>query len=400
MATFNAFPETYRSSAAVHRNSPSGPVFRGSAVGHEDFTSVDTAPALIHKDAAFIDTAEEHPPALPYPAEFCSTNTYASGDCSLSPQELRKQIIRIVEKISVDVTASSGWDFTGVFYPEESRTVFKVSVFDDVSADKKNSCLIEMQLQEGERVAFQGLCSYVQSQTGLVPAFEEEWGFGDTGSEEEEEDDEWESGYKHRSFAPLPLPLSLCSDLDEDITETDEDLSPLSDEPTRGGNCLLDVLLSNTCSPFADVRRAGWQELAKATNETAIAEALLKARVDGEDGIELAAAALRQNVTCDVTADTQRCIMKTLLNVAQTGTVDGCSKICRLKAHIVKLANKTNPIETRSVAVQLMQCLLKNSGSGDADYVRAIRACDISDDNCRVSCQAHHALKSLKLVSH
>lgn len=252
-----------------------------------------------------------------------------------------------------------------------------------------------MQLQEGDRVAFQGLCSYVQTRADLVYAFADEWGFDDT----EELDDEWEGGYKHRSFGPLPLPSSLLLKMDSVDTATEE-FSPFSDDATRGGNFLVGLLLENTCSPFADVRRTGWQELAKATNESAVAEALLKARVNGEECISLATGVLRQNTTCDITADTQRCVLKTLLNIARTGNVDACSKICSLKMQIIAFANsgsKNNAVETHAVTVQLMQCLVANSKTVDKDFVNAIRA--RSHGKCRVSEHARQALTSLKLVA-
>ena len=63
---------------------------------------------------------------------------------------------------------------------------------------------VDMQLHERDRVAFQGLCSYVQSQANLVYAFADEWGFVD--DEVEELDSEYKKGYQHRSFAPPPYP--------------------------------------------------------------------------------------------------------------------------------------------------------------------------------------------------
>jgi len=242
-----------------------------------------------------------------------------------------------------------------------------------------------------------------------VHAFADEWGFGDESeseseSEEEEADTEWEGGYKHRSFSPLPLPRSLCSDLGEDSADTDDDddddFNPFGGESTRDSNSLVDALLADTCSPFDDVRRTGWQNLARATNEAAIAGALLKARVDGEGGIvQLAAAVLEQDATNnDVIADTQRCIMKTLLNVARMGGADGCCSLRRLKTHIIRFSGHRHPLETRSVAVQLMQCLLNGSDSADKnEYMRAIKGCARSDSKCRVSRQAVHALHSLKI---
>lgn len=364
------------------------PVHRGSTHGFAEPSFDDVPSTLMHKDAAFVDTTEERPPSLPYSWEVCSSNTFTCTDFTVAPQALREKLMHIIRKTPADISCNSDWEFNGVFYPQELKTVFKVSIFDN--GGQKNSCLIEMQLQEGDRVAFQGLCSYVQSQADLVYAFADEWGFDET----EELDNEWEGGYQHRSLGPLPLPSSLLSKLN---IETEE-FSPFSDDATRGGNSLVDMLLENTCSPFADVRRTGWQELAKATNEGAAAEALLKARVNGEECISLATSVLQQSGTCDVTADTQRCVLKTLLNVARTGTAEACRKICSLKTQIITLASddKDNAIEMRVIAVQLMQCLVGNSASVDKDFVSAIRA--RSHGKCRVSEHARQALTSLKLV--
>merc|ERR1712000_479916 len=147
------------------------------------------------------------------------------------------------------------------------------------------------------------------------------WAFGDT-TESDSVDNEFEGGYKHRSFAPLPLPSSLSVDDHQD-----------------GNNCLVDVLLMNTCSPFADVRRMGWQELARATKDSVVCEALLNASADGESSIELAAKVLDQDTRDNVISDTQRCVLKTLLNVVET-TAKGPVKIQHLKSKIDGFTNK------------------------------------------------------------
>jgi len=124
-------------------------------------------------------------------------------------------------------------------------------------------------------------------------------------------------------------------------------------------NCLVDILIENASSPFIDVRHTGWQELAKATEDENTAEALLEASVNDEECISLGAKVLREDSTCELTADTQRCVLRTLLNIAQTRDVDACRKICALKAEISKLAEDCigNSVEARSTAVQLIQCL-------------------------------------------
>merc|ERR1712032_1794291 len=96
--------------------------------------------------------------------------------------------------------------------PQQVKTVFQVSIFNTgAKAGQKNSCLLEMQLQEGDRVAFQGLCSHVKSQANLAYAFADEWGF----DEVEGSNSDWDQEYQHRSFAPPPLPPSLVAKMEQ-----------------------------------------------------------------------------------------------------------------------------------------------------------------------------------------
>jgi len=328
---------------------------------------------LIHKTDDPLIVAEERPPALPYSWQVCSSNTFTCSDSSVSAQAIQEQVKDIIRKSPADVSCCSEWEFDVVFYPQQERTAFKVSIFENGS-DPKSSCLLEMQLQEGDRVAFQGLVSHVRSQAKLKYAFAEQWGF----EEEEEEEFEFEaSSYKHTSFAPLPLPSSLLA------------TSPFIDD----SNSLAEILLENSCSPFADVRRTGWQELANSTDESAFAKSLLDARANGQDCVALAAAELKADVTCNITIDTQRCVLKTLSNIAKTKDAEACRKICALKPQILQLASDTqnHPTETRATAVQLMQSLIEYKD--DADFVRALQKRSVG--TCRVSNLARDAVSSL-----
>merc|ERR1712037_1074838 len=98
-------------------------------------------------------------------------------------------------------------------------------------------------------------------------------------------------------------------------------------------------------------------ELANETSDTSFAEKLLEARVNGQGCVSLASAVLQQDTaTCDLAVDTQRCVLKTLLNIARTGDVGTCRKICSLmKPQIIKLSeSKSNPNETRATAIKLV----------------------------------------------
>merc|ERR1711934_1236502 len=241
-----------------------------------------------------------------------------------------------------DISCHSEWQFTGTCYPQQVKTVFQVSIFNTgAKAGQKNSCLLEMQLQEGDRVAFQGLCSYVKSQANLAYAFADEWGF----DEVEGSNSNWDQGYQHRSFAPPPLPPSLVAKMKQIGTPA------LFDQ--------VDILMENASSTFIDVRHTAWQELASATEDENTAEALLQRSVNDEDCISLGARVLREDSTCELTADTQRCVLKTLLNIALTRDTGARRKISALKTEISKLAEEStnNSVETRSTAVQLIQSL-------------------------------------------
>lgn len=370
-AAFNPFPAVLRGSAAhVHRDI--------------SFDAPHTT--LIHKNDTLVEIDQERPPALPYTWQVCSSNTFTCSDSTVSPQALQQKVKEIIRISPADVSSSSDWEFHAVFYPEEVKTAFTVSIFD--SETQKNSCIVEMQLQEGDRVAFQHLVSYVRSQANLKYAFASEWGF----EEDDEESDKWDAGYKHTSFAPLPLPKSLLAELDLIDVQ-----SPFNDSK----NCLADILLENACSQYADVRRTGWVDLANESNKNAFATSLLEASAHGQECVSLAITELQGSAICGVTADTHRCVLKTLLNIAKTGNGAACRKIYGLKPQILKLAavDKSNSTETQATAVQLMQCLVHGKFV-DKDFVSALT--DRSRGKCRVSGFARDALsslKSLKLIS-
>lgn len=382
--SFNAYLGSATRGAPVQRGS--GPLLRGSARHTRFDASFDPQPALIDKDDTLITTTEERPPPLPYSSwEVCSSSTFTCADPTISPQVLKETLKNLIRKSPADVSCCTEWQFDAVFYPQETKTAFKVSIFEN--AAQKNSCLVEMQLQEGDRFAFQGLVSYVKAKAKLKYAFADEWGFEDDSEDEEMEmDDTWEGGYKHASFAPLPLPPSILAKLD--TTKVDD---------TQGS--LVDVLLENTCSPFADVRRCGWQDLANSSNEREFAKTLIDARVYGQECISFATAVLKEDAKSDMTADTQRCVLKTLLNIAKTDNIDACRKIHSLKSEILKIANdsKTHSTEARVTAMELMQCLVVHNKSMDKEFESALKL--RSHGKCRASDFARSALTSLTVIS-
>jgi hypothetical protein len=145
---------------------------RRSAAGHAQLSrrsallvDVSTDDELTRNDDTLVVT-EERPPPLPYSWQVCSPNTFTCSDSSITPHAIQEQVKDIIRESAVDVYVCSEWEFNAVFYSEEQRTSFKVSIFEN-DADAKNSCLVKMQLQEGDRVAFQGLVSYVGGKAKL-----------------------------------------------------------------------------------------------------------------------------------------------------------------------------------------------------------------------------------------
>merc|ERR1712019_220505 len=124
-----------------------------------------------------------------------------------------------------------------------------------------------------------------------------------------------------------------------------------------GPNCLVEMFLENACSPYADVRRTGWQELANSSKEVNFAKGLLTAVVNGKDCVTIAIDELKTEETCSLITDTRRCVVKTLLNIAKVGNVDACKKMCILKPEILEIASGKNghSTEIQCSAVQLMQ---------------------------------------------
>ena len=371
---FDAFP-------AKERGVTRKPVYRGAPMAPK-FTGDLPKPSL----ASFIgEETEEQPPKLPYSRQVCSTNTFTCSDYSISPLALQQKMKEIIRNSPADVTPTSEWDFRAVFYPQELKTAFKVSFFSDDSS-QKNSYVVEMHLQEGDRAAFQNLVTYVKSQASLKYAFADQLGFG-VEDDDEDEFENWDAGYKHTSFGPLPLPSSVLLKMQSEKSDDDS-------------NCLVELFLENACSPFADVRRNGWQELANSSNDTGFTKALVPAIMNGQDCVGLAIAELKTEVNCAIIADTQRCVIKTLLNIAKAGHVEACKRMCVLRPQILKLAQnkKSNSPEMQATAVQLMQHLVEHGESVKEDFVAALTVRAEGTSHCRVSGLAQQALQSLKLV--
>ena len=389
---FDATPVKTRGVRVKTRDIPRGlkPVFRGAPVTR--FVDIDAGPSV---DEAFFTSHktdntdviyELDLPALPYPWQVCSSNTFTCTNYSKSPRELQNQLKSIIRKSPADVSPTSDWQFKAVFYPKEVKTAFTVSMFADDSG-QKNSCLVEMHLTEGDRAAFQNLVSYTRSVANLKYAFADKLGYDD--EEDDEEFDSWNGGapYQHTSFGPLPLPKSLPLKMQAD------------DTPDEGPNCLVEMFLENACSCYADVRRTGWQELANSSKEADFAKALVTARVNDKDCVAIAIEELKTEVTCSLIADTRRCVIKTLLNIAANGeNVEACKKMCVLKPEILEIASgktgSNNSTEIQCSAVQLMQHLAAHNQSDMGEFVATLRG--RATGSCRVSGYAQEVLRVIQ----
>merc|ERR1712232_825140 len=84
----------------------------------------------------------------------------------------------------------------------------------------------------------------------------------------------------------------------------------------------------------------------------------------------------------------------------QHGSPDMYREIAGLKKQLVKFAQDSRSVETRAIAVQLMEHLVPKLGGGQKtveEFVSAIRV--IASDSCRASEHARHALESLEIKS-
>jgi len=297
---------------------------------------------------ATVEATEARPPTPPYTWEVFAPNTF-TGDSNISSLELYKKVKEIIIASPADIIpCNSEWKFKAVFYPNECKTSFEVCIWDDASS---KNCLVEFQLHEGDRFAFQGLVSYVQSRCRLSNAFANEWGLVPYSPSRREVDfdveahlDAFAGGYKHTSIAPPPLPSHLLDTI----------------AIPAQSNELVELLFEHACSSFLDVQSTAWQGLANKTKDVTAAEALLQARVDGQECVSLAAAVLKRDATSDLDKDTQRCALKTLLNIAQT-KADVCDKIhALLGKEIITLSKGPTPNETQRIAIALSQLFSKS----------------------------------------
>merc|ERR1712187_365103 len=98
------------------------------------------------------------------------------------------------------------------------------------------------------------------------------------------------------------------------------------------------LLIENAGSSYIDVRHTAWQDLAYVTEDAGSAREILKTSVNGHTYMSLGTSVLQEDSTsCNFTADTQRCVIKTFLNMAQTGDIDACRQISALKAETSQL---------------------------------------------------------------
>lgn len=333
----------------------------------------------------------ETPPSLPYRSEFCSPTTFKSRDsAALAPLELREALVKSLLAVEVDVEQGNKWEMGCVFYPEQEKTSFLLKMFDNTnSGGKKGACLVEMQLTRGDRFAFEHLTAHLRREVGLDEAFEAfDDGFG-FGVDESDLDFEEESvPYEHTTWKPLPLPVSLlpvAAELGADLfgdRVAETNMSPM-----------LEVLTRNTRSCFADVRRSGWQELAKMTGEKAMADALLAASIEGQTGLEMVVSVLNK---CEprprgLLEDIQRCVLKTLLNLsisADATQLFALRGMAHLKAKVISLSERLNSLETRTLAVALIE---KLASADDVEFRTTLETCSCGEKS-RVSTRAALAL--------
>ena len=125
----NIFPNKTRVSAS-HGQSTKG------SSSHTNPNLVDIQ--IQKRKDVLIPTTETLPPPLPYSWELCSTNTFVCNDCTVSAQSLREKVMDMVRKSPADISCNSEWQFTGTCYPQQVKTVFQVSIFNDETQPKNS----------------------------------------------------------------------------------------------------------------------------------------------------------------------------------------------------------------------------------------------------------------------
>lgn len=332
------------------------------------------------------------PPQLPYDRSICSANTYVS-DSSIVACELREKLKEMLVAIPVDVAkTSSEWKLDCVYYPDSVRTPFEVFLFRDESsaANTKNAVLIEMQLMGGNRSGFQHLCNFLRVQLDLKSAFcGTDWApFYSVRPEQASKDAEYHyEPSRPQCMPPAPKPGNLTR-------SSSTSVSVFGDSEADGCANFVDLILNYLNSPFADVQRMGWQELARATTDSKMQDAVCKTAFDGTDVIHLAVVAIENN-KCE---DTVRCVLQTLARIYKSASVEQVRRIKNLQKQIVDFAQNGSSKEIRFLAVGLVHELLATSDvASKSCLLSTLKTC--SEGECRVSHKAQSILSSLKTIT-
>jgi len=364
---------------------PNKPVFRSVSAYRSSIPAIPKPDLVDVERDSVLEPAQDVPPEMPYKLSFASQNTFKSVEKSAS--EVKVSAVEVLEQLKVDVLFSSGWELQCEMYPNETKTPFLVKIFSDEDGSRKQSCLVELQLVDGDHFAFQYMCRYFQKYMALEDAHKgfDDFGFGF----ESQFDQALPDTYEHAEWKPLPLPSTLPRSVSSD------DLSLFAPVELDEAEIVpvVAVLAENTLSDFADVRRDGWRELAKVTGEEAMASALLDVTVAGTNAIDFAVGTfVSLEVHDELTEDHRRCVMKTLLNLCGVKRDSSLGTNERLRAKILSVAKDIrNTYECRSIALQLLQKV--ETPSSDKEYRMTLETCSV--ETGRVGKCAIQALNSL-----
>ena len=306
-----------------------------------------------------MDDMTDFPRSPPYKTEFFAFNTFTSHD-ERTPKELQNLLVKTLKQIPVDMEGTT-WEKDCVFYPNETKTAFFLKIFDNREAGKHGSCLIEMQMIEGDRFAFEHLCSHIKQVTYLSDAFEI---FGNNDSFVNESAATLMRPYEHAQWKPLPLPPTAefsgvtTSGCDDDLGLFDSTEMPL---------------MENIYSPFHNVRQYAWRELAFATNEQAMAKVFLKETNDKKSALHELDHMLRKLVYgTKKKGDTIRCLLKVLYNVVDYAFGTQLELVSAMKDMIIISTGPEYYIQTRVNAIALIG---KLASRDDRHYMGALAKC-------------------------
>ena len=286
--------------------------------------------------------SNDYPPPMPYSIRFCSHNTYTVAD--RSPVKICGVILRELSKINVytntDINTNT-WNMHYVFYPNETRTSFIVNMFQYVQDTEKDVHLVELQMIEGDRFAFEHMCLHISTVTQLHPVFNGKFMDVNTDEKPIKTTNDAHQPYQHAEWKPLPLPANIACIPFVSVTK---DAAVVLKSPSP--HYLIQLGVQDTLSPYHNIQRNGWRCLAKITGRSSFdARTLLNLRTDEKTILDRIASVLTSGTNdktdCYNMKDyIRRQALKTLDNLVKVATSAELVSFYALRVLICNIAQK------------------------------------------------------------